>query len=67
MRRRDLNGAELGVLTDVHRQTISNLRRGTSSAIRVAAAEAIEKALREDHGSLFDYAPSAVARKVAAR
>lgn len=56
MRKRDVNGSELALLADTHRQTISNLRRGERGAVRQEVAEAIEDALRVDRGHLFTYA-----------
>jgi len=55
MRDRDVNGNELAKLADVSPQVISNVRRGKYAVLREDFAQAIERALRCDSGTLFEY------------
>lgn len=55
MQHRNLNASELAKLSDTTRQKISNLRTGRISTTRQDSAIAIERALRVERGTLFDY------------
>jgi DNA-binding Xre family transcriptional regulator len=66
MKNRDLSGRELSVAVKTSPQNMSKLRRGISHHCHVDLARRIERALRVEPGTLFEYDPADAAAAVSA-
>ena len=56
MKGRNLSGADLARFAGVSRQYVSMIRSGETRAPGAAHADAIERVIGVEHGSLFQYA-----------